>query len=697
MKTMLSALLVLLFVAGCSVASEEEVGTAEGKSVEGRTPVVLVTDPEALAYLEQSGFSFAERFAEVASSQSSGEAMDRESPRYRALEGFVRADMSTVFEDYSTAIPRKPLPTIGDGANSGVEKGLRYHAFNADWLESASARFELIAVSNRIDRRGVPARAATCGEQRLVYRLAYSGNREDSRLPFTVVVTFPQRPSPSCQAAAEHWLMSGPVLTGAPLGKWLADKPLRALAKPIAFELNFQADAWSRFVRGADGVGRHHQYSLRVFEPTAAGGLAPVPLENTPDVTMVDRTLGDPAKKQALLGWIKSNLAQIDEGRAILALPNGPEVRATRVSSFSAMGLSRTVNRPYTQIFGDTPGDFADLDLSGYKTIKSPAALLRRLDQMTCNGCHATRSVVGFHLVGEERTSEAVNAMATGISAHLRDEMFRRDADLRALADRGGAVPMPAPERGFRMGGIHGAPCALPRSDAGFRDMICGAGLKCVEIDGGELGTCTSDSPAPTIGERCETHRYQRNTTTNANADATLDKGPVTGSPRTNVSLACQGGAQCGGRENGFPLGGYCVQIDGDTTGGTMCGTTPLGADIPGRPGTVCSLVPFQDTFSKCAGFMSMVDCVARSTTPGEFRACDLDHPCRDEYVCGRAPSRAFRGPIATLPGTASASGVCLPGYVIPQLEIDVHIVPDHAHPRCASGARWRGAGRTCG
>ena len=278
MKAILSALsLLLLFVAGCSVASEEDVGTNEAKSVEGRTPVVLVTDPEALGYLEQNGFSFAERFSELAAGNGSGEAIDRESPRYRALEDFVRADMSTVLEDYSTAVPRKPLPTIGDGANSGVEKGLRYHAFNADWLESASARFELIAVSNRIDRRGVPARTATCGEQRLVYRLAYSGNREDSRLPFTVVVTFPQRASASCQAAAEHWLMSGPVLTGAALGKWLADKPLRALAKPIAFELNFQADAWSRFVRGADGVGRHHQYSLRVFEPTAAGGLAPVP------------------------------------------------------------------------------------------------------------------------------------------------------------------------------------------------------------------------------------------------------------------------------------------------------------------------------------------------------------------------------------------------------------------------------------
>jgi hypothetical protein len=686
MKALPSTLVLLfvLLVAGCAVANEEEIGTAEGRSVEGRTPVVLVTDPEALKFLEQNGFSFAERFAEIAAEAGSGERMARESTRYRALQDFVRADVATVLGDYTSAVPRKTLPTIGDGANTAVEKGERYHAFNAAWLESPAARFELIAVSNRIDRRGVPERARTCGEQRLVYRLAYSGNREDSRLPFTVVVTFPQRPSASCQAAAERWLMSGLPLTGAALGKWLQDNPLRALAKPIAFELNFQADAWSRFVRGADGVGRHHQYSLRVLAPTAAGGLEAVPLENTPDVTMVDPRHGDPAKKAALLAWIKANLASIDEGRAVLALPNGPEVRAARVSSFSAMGLTRTVNRPYTRIFGDTPRDLAELDLGRYKTISTPAALLRRLDQMTCNGCHATRSIVGFHLVGEERTSEAVNAMANGMSAHLRDEMFRRDADLRALANDGGGVPMPAPERGFRMGGIHGAPCALPRSDAGFRDMTCSAGLKCVEIDGAELGTCTTDSPTPAIGERCETHTYQRNTSSYANADGALDKGPVTGSARTNVSLACQGGAQCGGRENGFPLGGYCVQLDGNTTGGTACGTTPLGADIPGRPGTVCSLVPFQDTFSKCAGFMSMVECVAKSTTPGEFRACDLDHPCRDEYVCGRAPNRA------------SGGGVCLPGYVIPQLEIDVHLVPDVAHPRCPPGLRWRGASRTC-
>ncbi len=195
MKTILSAILLVLILSGCSVAGEEEVGTDQAAAVEGRSPVVLVTDPAALAYLEQTGMSFAERFSELAAAASSGEAMDRASTRYRALEGFVRADMATVLEDYSNA--RKPPPTMGDGVSSGVEKGLRYHAFNADWLASPSARFELIAVSNRIDRRGVPARAATCGEQRLIYRLAYSGSREDSRLPFTVVVTFPQRPSAS--------------------------------------------------------------------------------------------------------------------------------------------------------------------------------------------------------------------------------------------------------------------------------------------------------------------------------------------------------------------------------------------------------------------------------------------------------------------------------------------------------------------
>jgi hypothetical protein len=35
--------------------------------------------------------------------------------------------------------------------------------------------------------------------------------------------------------------------------------------------------------------------------------------------------------------------------------------------------------------------------------LKSPAGFARRLDDMTCGGCHQTRAIGGFHLPGAER------------------------------------------------------------------------------------------------------------------------------------------------------------------------------------------------------------------------------------------------------------------------------------------------------
>jgi hypothetical protein len=34
--------------------------------------------------------------------------------------------------------------------------------------------------------------------------------------------------------------------------------------------------------------------------------------------------------------------------------------------------------------------------------VRSAEGLLRRLDQLTCLGCHEARSIAGFHLLGED-------------------------------------------------------------------------------------------------------------------------------------------------------------------------------------------------------------------------------------------------------------------------------------------------------
>ncbi|MET0592207.1 MAG: hypothetical protein ABW133_05880 [Polyangiaceae bacterium] len=80
--------------------------------------------------------------------------------------------------------------TARSDPNAGVSVARFSHRlFDARWLRSPAARFELVGVVNRLDRAGI---IGGCGEVRLVYRLAYTtehdGRALTSRLPMTVSV-----------------------------------------------------------------------------------------------------------------------------------------------------------------------------------------------------------------------------------------------------------------------------------------------------------------------------------------------------------------------------------------------------------------------------------------------------------------------------------------------------------------------------
>lgn len=672
--------------------------------------VTTVTDPDAMMWLEAHGFSFSERFG------------DLKSARYASLVDYVAKDVDATLVDYE---PGKH-PSVGNAKKTAREIKDTYASFNAAWLKSSALRFELVGVANRFDRRIFAPRRKTCGEVRLIYRAAYNGPRESSRLPITVMVVFAQAPA-NCADAAQSWIAKGKAD-----GAWLANGPLRGLSTPIAFELNALVELWSRFVHETDGVGAHHRYTLRVFRP-AGDGLEPEPLDNTPDV---DAVLGSPEKKAALLKWIAENKAAIESGTSFLpVLPGVGDVRATQVASLTAMGLTRASNRPYSRIFVD--------DLEGFRSAVGAAsagdarALLRKLDMTTCNGCHVTRSILGFHVVGDERDAAAyrdpdahendptfavdmdhgdgvphdssnaprkkapiaarvtANHMAVGVSAHVRDEMDRRAKDLRRFLTDGGMVPMAFPDRGAVLQGSYAAPCAvgpvaLVGSDS--KDLTCGSGLHCVPLDDSGYGQCIvayeGNGDLRSVGDPFELQKYSVNTKGLlwALAKPSLDRGPIAS------SVACIGGGETG-RDKGFPFGGICEPKNGgllvdelDKHLETGCrasdGIVALGESgylttkgvvvtksAPGAREVVCSLAAFRA--SKTWGYMSTAAMAWNSISPGFQLACDIDHPCRDEYVCMRRLPRAdkaLRDP---------ARGTCQPGYLLNQLEIDAHKVPD--------------------
>ncbi len=744
--------------AACTAPEGEEVGSTEAAAHDGRTAVTVVTDPGALAYLDTHGFSFAERFAGTAAGTRGG-VLAAGSPRYAAL-------VSTVQRDVLASAARYPqhrmgrLPAFGDATKTARERvgGSGYQEMNWTWLTTNAAYWQLVGVINRFDRRVLPERASTCGELRLVYRAAYEGDREGSRLPITVVVVFaPPKYDDGCRAVAQRWVYPSEQLPeGAALGQWLEGNGLRGLGSPISFELDALTELWSRFVRERDGVGRHHQYTLRVFRPDG-DGIAPEPLANTPEVESIvggplyDETRGAyvtveprPARRAALLSWIRDNRAAIEAGTASLGVLDvegeGPtEVRATQAESFSAMGPTRASNRPYSRIFGD--------DLAGFQEgvgLSSPSeakALLRRLDMMTCQGCHVTRSVLGFHLVGEERDHDVyrrwkeydaagdddpahpekrsyhtdrerpsveppflarvvANKLAVGISPHLRDERDRRAEDLFAFLERSGSVPMPPPDQGATLAGTYGATCFRgdPNDPAFGRAAVpayqCRPGLHCVALDDSDFGQCIHeyersgrvDHALRSVGDPIEVHRYSYGPTLAA-ADPFKDSGPVVS------SSACLTGGKTG-RDNGFPFGGICSPISGALIkdGSSRCNLQEGGSIALGESAYVSKQGRTTKTPDRngaprvVCGAAPFQDNVAstwgKMSTAAmiwQSTAPGLQIACDEDHPC-RDEYVCMRG-LPDPNGPDPRKGTCMPGYVLAQLEIDAHRVPGTTAP----------------
>jgi hypothetical protein len=294
-----------------------------------------------------------------------------------------------------------------------------------------------------------------------------------------------------------------------------------------------------------------------------------------------------------------------------------------RATSVTPHGLARRANRPYRVALD--PSLFDGVDLSAYPTIRTPAALLRRLDALSCPGCHQSRSIAGFHLLGVEPESDEVDALRVPMSPHFHSELERRRAYVRAVAE--GTTPderRPPPERGAGDDGI-GAHCGL--GDAGFAAWTCAAGLRCVALSDAEVGECVP-ADAPSVGDPCEHGPIS------ASANAKRDR------VRLDARVACANDRVCEANSVGFP-NGMCAG---------SCDALPEGAR--------CGGIPLLTEFNGClARGVSFERCIRDNTRPGALRACGFHTPCRDDYVCARAGD----------------AGVCMPPYFLFQLRVDGH------------------------
>jgi hypothetical protein len=474
------------------------------------------------------------------------------------------------------------------------------------------------------------------GETRLIYRLAYAktqtGVTVDSRLPMTVNVVFWQA-GPSREVVQDRWRAPA-ELAGVELAAWLrADGHALAPAQldpslRKAVEINVQTERWPSTIR-PDMAG-HAEYLLMVFEPIADPDGSdpsrvrwqPAPLENTPDLARLGR---DPEARAELLAWLRDPGQRDALDAGTLVVPE--RFLATAATSVTPRGFARLRNRPWSQLF--TAADFEGYPFAGLRTVGSPAALLRRLDGLSCQGCHESRSIAGFHLLGVERDpDQRVDALAVASSPHLEGELERRAAWHAAVsAGEPASEARPLSEH-ERQRGVWGSHCGL--GDPGFAAWTCAEGLVCTALSDPELGTCLEPGPA-LAGGVCEVGVVA------ARADHHRDR-------VTEVrKLACADGGVCNDNRVGFPEGMCAFACDDPRAG----------------PDSGCGAIPNLRSFNDClAARRPFAACIADAAFPAGMRSCSVDAPCRDDYICARSGSDA---------------GVCLPQYFLFQLRVDGH------------------------
>ncbi len=344
---------------------------------------------------------------------------------------------------------------------SASEVHTTFELFDRSILYSDDSRFVLSGIINRMDRAYVSP--DSCGEIRLIYRLTRTGMPEPGegaaspRLPMTLNVVLKAKADHAvdgngaalgCAEIARRWLKAGEsAAVGAELAKQLIanDGPLD-LIRPEnidRIETNLQ-------IAHAPKTPRHDfrtDYLLKVFRYDAqAQRFDEAPLENQIDR---ERILADPELKREFRAWLldPGNFSELDRGTILI-----PEkFLASRAIAATPVGFDPSKLQP---AFGLVQGDdaaakpvFSDHDVVaalkqaaergvGLQNIRSVAGFERRLNDITCAGCHQTRGIGGFHFPGVDwMAAKPSNSTIVPGSPHFFGDQVRRRDILMALRD----------------------------------------------------------------------------------------------------------------------------------------------------------------------------------------------------------------------------------------------------------------------
>ncbi|WP_291869924.1 hypothetical protein [Bradyrhizobium sp.] len=429
--------------------------------------------------------------------------------------GPVRRALDREFDRYVAAHQSGlPQETIGVGPTFDLQ------LFDRTLLDSSATRFVLAGIVNRMDRAYLSPES--CGEIRLIYRLTRStaapagDGTAAARLPMTLNVVLKARSentagdgdTAGCAEIARRWLAAGELsLTGAGLAKELAGEngPL-GLIRPEnidRIETNLQ------IAHAPKSAKRDFRtdYLMKVFRfDPKSRAYEEAPLENQIDR---ERILADPDLGRDFKTWLldPGHLNEFDRGTILI-----PErflakaaIAATPVGFDSsklqpAFGLVQGEGAAANPVFSESDivaalRKAADFGVTS-ENIRSVAGFKRRLNDMTCSGCHQTRGIGGFHFPGVDGlAAHPSNTTVVPGSPHFFGDQIRRRDILAATRDG----RQPDYSRGFssrpqtrgraELAGTEyqdgwGAHCYQQKpnandNDRSFKSWTCAEGLAC--------------------------------------------------------------------------------------------------------------------------------------------------------------------------------------------------------------------------
>lgn len=425
---------------------------------------------------------------------------------------------SAIDAEFARFVVGHSVGEVGVGPSHAVQ------LFDRAALDSGATRFVLSGIVNRLDRTFVAPR--TCGEVRLLYRLVrFDGAAAPARLPMTLNLVLNARSAADtaidCAEIARRWLavIDLPVGSADLAGRLTAPDGALALVAPDhidRIEINVQI----AHTPESEARDFRTHYLQKVFRLDAqTGKFEPAPLENQIDR---DRILADDGLRRAFREWLldPQHLAELDRGT--LLIPE--QFLATASVAATPVGFARSSLQPaFGLMASDQAGAkavFTENDVVAalqaaaahgiaLQNIRSPAGFERRLNDISCGGCHQIRAIGGFHFPGADTSTAQPHAANVPASPHfVGDQPRRRDI---AVAMRDGRTPdfsrgfsdRPQARRSAVLAGSEyfdgwGATCFQPGTKAAERDKsfaswTCAKGLSCQPVGAeasSRLGMC---------------------------------------------------------------------------------------------------------------------------------------------------------------------------------------------------------------